>query len=81
MIATYLPSLLLSGLLFDIASMPLPLRIISNVVPAKYFIVVLRGLFLKDVGLAVLWVQGVAMLLFAAAGLSLAVRSFRKEIA
>jgi len=81
MIATYLPSLLLSGLLFDIASMPLVLRIISNIVPAKYFIVVLRGLFLKDVGLTVLWVQGVAMLLFAATGLSLAVRSFRKEIA
>lgn len=81
MIATYLPSLLLSGLLFDIAGMPLMLRIISNIVPAKYFIVVLRGLFLKDVGLSVLWVQGVAMLLFAGAGLSLAVRSFRKEIA
>jgi ABC-2 type transport system permease protein len=81
MLATYLPSLLLSGLLFDIAGMPLVLRIISNIVPAKYFIVVLRGLFLKDVGLAVLWVQGVAMLIFATVGLSLAVRSFRKEIA
>lgn len=81
MMATYLPSLLLSGLMFDIASMPIVLQVISNIVPAKYFIVVLRGVFLKDVGLSVLWVQGVAMVLFAAVGLSLAVRAFRKEIA
>lgn len=81
MLATYLPSLILSGLLFDIAGMPLVLRAISNVVPAKYFIVVLRGIFLKGVGLQVLWAQGIAMLVFAVGGLTLAVRSFRKEIA
>jgi ABC-2 type transport system permease protein len=80
MLATYLPSLILSGLMFDIAGMPLALRVISNVVPAKYFIVVLRGVFLKGVGLDVLWPQGVAMVVFAAVGLSLAVRSFHKEI-
>jgi len=81
MMATYLPSLMLSGLMFDLASMPIVLRVLSNVVPAKYFIVVLRGVFLKGVGLDVLWVQGVAMVIFAIVGLSLAVRSFHKEIA
>ncbi len=80
LLATYLPSLLLSGLIFDLASMPLVLRLISHLVPARYFIVVLRGLFLKGVGLNVLWIQGLAMLAFAAAGLGLALRSFRKEI-
>jgi ABC-2 type transport system permease protein len=81
MMATYLPSLLLSGLIFDIASMPWVLRVISNIVPAKYFIVVLRGIFLKGVGVDVLWAQGVGMVLFALAGLGLAVRSFHKELA
>ena len=80
MMATYLPSIILSGLMFDIASMPVVLRIISNVVPAKYFIVVLRGIFLKGVGFDVLWVQAAAMVIFAGVGLSLAVRAFRKEI-
>jgi ABC-2 type transport system permease protein len=80
MLATYLPSLILSGLMFDIGGMPLPLRMISQIVPARYFIVVLRGIFLKGVGLNVLWVQGVAMLVFAATGLTLAVRAFHKEI-
>lgn len=80
MIATYLPSLLLSGLMFDIANMPFVLRMITHVVPARYYIVVTRGLFLKGVGPHVLWIQGVGMILFAAAGLTLAVRAFRKEI-
>jgi ABC-2 type transport system permease protein len=81
MLATYLPSMLLSGLMFDISAMPLPLRLISLLVPARYFIVVTRGVFLKGVGLGVLWVQGAAMLLFAVVGLTLAVRAFHKEIA
>jgi ABC-2 type transport system permease protein len=81
LLATYLPSLLLSGLIFDLASMPLALRIISYVVPARYFIVVLRGIFLKGVGIGVLWAQGAFMVAFAVVGLGLAVRSFRKELA
>ena len=81
LLVTYLPSLLLSGLIFDLASMPFVLRLISYVVPARYFIVVLRGLFLKGVGIEVLWVQGALMLAFAVAGLGLAVRSFKKELA
>jgi ABC-2 type transport system permease protein len=81
MLATYLPSVLLSGLMFEIAAMPLPLRIISTVVPARYFVVVLRGVFLKGIGLGILWPQGLAMVAYAVIGLSLAVRAFKKEIA
>ncbi|MFQ5549691.1 MAG: ABC transporter permease [Gemmatimonadales bacterium] len=81
MISTYLPALLLSGFMFSIANMPLPLRIISNVVAAKYFIVVTRGVFLKGVGIGILWPQAVAMIVFAVAGVGLATRNFKKEIA
>ena len=81
MLATYLPSLLLSGLIFDIASMPLPLRVVSTIIPARYFVVVLRGVFLKGVGIDVLWTQGLAMVVFAVVGLGLAAHAFRKEIA
>jgi ABC-2 type transport system permease protein len=81
LLTTYIPSLLLSGLIFDLASMPFVLRVISLVIPARYFIVVLRGIFLKGVGPEVLWIQGLAMIAFATMGLTLAVRSFRKEIA
>jgi ABC-2 type transport system permease protein len=78
---TYLPAVLLSGYIFDLASMPVVIQGISHLIPARYFVTVSRGIFLKDVGIAVLWPQALAMLLFATAGVSLAVRAFRKEIA
>jgi ABC-2 type transport system permease protein len=81
MVATYLPAVLLSGFLFDVASMPVVLRGITFLVPARYYVSVTRGIFLKGVGLEVLWVQAAFMLLFAALGLTLATRAFRKELA
>lgn len=81
MVTTYLPALLLSGFLFDVGSMPAALRAVTYVVPARYYIVVTRGVFLKDVGIDVLWVQGLSMLLFATIGLGLAAAVFRKQIA
>ena len=81
MLATFLPGTLLSGLMFDISSMPKALQLISLAVPARYFITVVRGVFLKGVGPHVLWAQGLGMIIFAVMGLALAVRAFRKEIA
>ncbi len=80
MITTLLPALLLSGLMYDIAGMPAVLRGVSHLVPARYFVTVLRGIFLKGIGPHVLWAQGIGMILFATGGLVLAVRAFRKEI-
>jgi ABC-2 type transport system permease protein len=81
MLATYLPALLLSGLIFDLRAMPVVLQGISFIVPARYFVTVLRGIFLKGVGLDVLWPQGLAMVAYAVIGLTLAVRAFRKKLA
>ncbi|HEY3286634.1 MAG TPA: ABC transporter permease [Gemmatimonadaceae bacterium] len=80
MVATFLPALLLSGLLFDLNMMPPVLHAISALIPARYFVTVMRGIFLKDVGVSVLWSQGLAMVAYSIVGLGLAVRVFRKEI-
>ncbi len=80
MVATYLPALLLSGFLFDIAGMPLVLQAFTFLVPARYFVSVTRGILLKGVGAGVLWPQALFMVLFAVVGLTLATRVFRKEI-
>ena len=50
-----LPTILLSGFIFPITSMPLPLQIISNIMPAKWFIIILKGIMLKGVGLLFIW--------------------------
>lgn len=80
MVATYLPAILLSGFLFDIASMPPVLKGVTFLVPARYFVTVTRGVFLKGVGLEVLWPQALLMTLYAVLGLALATRAFRKEL-
>ncbi|GAB4328503.1 MAG: ABC transporter permease [Candidatus Zixiibacteriota bacterium] len=81
MIVTFLPAYLLSGFMFAIDVMPAVLRGITFLVPARYFLVVTRGIFLKGVGVDVLRVQGLLMIAFSIVGFLAAVRVFRKELA
>ncbi len=80
LVTTFLPAFLLSGFMFRIEVMPQVLRLLTYLVPARYFLVVTRGIFLKGVGAGVLHVQGFLMILFGVVGLVLAVRVFRKEL-
>lgn len=81
LIVTLLPSMLLSGFLFELAAMPTVLQAISLAVPARYYVVVARGIMLKGVGPGVLWIQSLFMVAYALVGFALAMRVFRKEIA
>lgn len=81
LVSTYLPALLLSGFVFAIANMPTVLQLISYIVPARYFVIATRGIFLKGVGLHVLWPEALGLAAFAAVGIGLATRVFRKELA
>lgn len=80
MVATFLPAFLLSGFMYAISIMPVPLQAVTYLVPARYFLVVTRGIFLKGVGIEVLRVQGLLMIAFGVLGLVLATRAFKKEI-
>ncbi|MEW6710096.1 MAG: ABC transporter permease, partial [Candidatus Riflebacteria bacterium] len=74
LMAGYLPTLFLSGFVFAIPNMPWFLQKISSIVPARYFITILRSLYLKGVGLEILWLNAVLLaayaLLFVAASQS-----------
>lgn len=80
MLLTFLPAFLLSGFMFSVDVMPVILRGVTYLVPARYFLVVTRGIFLKGVGMEVMRVQGLLMIAFSIIGLGLAVRVFRKEL-
>ena len=80
MLATFLPAFLLSGFMFAISVMPAPLRAITYLIPARYFLVVTRGIFLKGVGVEVLRVPGPADGRLRRVGLGLAVKVFHKEL-
>lgn len=80
MVATYLPAFLLSGFMFDVKVMPALLEGLTYLIPARYFLVVTRGIFLKGVGLEVLRVPALLMVAFGLAGFFAAVLAFRKEL-
>jgi ABC-2 type transport system permease protein len=80
MITAYLPSFLLSGFIYPIENMPAVLQVITFIVPARYFVEILKGLFLQGVGLSVLWPEVLALVIYAVLILNLARKRFTKRI-
>lgn len=80
MVATMLPSLLLSGFTFPLENMPGWLQALSWIIPARYFVNITRGLFLKGVGLDVLWPDVLAMVVYATLMIALATSRFKRSL-
>ena len=77
--SSLLPSFLLSGFVFPISSMPIPLQVISNISVNKFFLVVVRGIMLKGVGFPAIWEQFLYMALFAAITLGISAARIRRK--
>lgn len=77
---TTLPSVLLSGFIFPIISMPIVLQVISYLVPAKYYLVVIRGIMLKGTGLAYFYQPVLFLLAFGTILLLLSVKRFKTNL-
>ena len=72
LLTSFLPTLMLSGFIFPISSMPVFLQAITHLAPARYFLVILRGILLKGVGVGLLWVDILSLAAFSLAVLALA---------
>jgi ABC-2 type transport system permease protein len=72
LLVSLLPTIMLSGFIFPISSMPRVLQLVTYVVPARYFLVALRGIVLKGSSIDTLWVPLAALAIYAVAVLSLA---------
>jgi ABC-2 type transport system permease protein len=79
LLASFLPTLMLSGFIFPIASMPELLQAITRIVPARYFLTALRGILLKGVGVDVVWPDLAALGLFSGVVLALASVRLRRQ--
>ncbi len=77
----YLPAVLLSGFMFPIANMPEVVQAFTYLNPLRYFLIIIRGIFLKGAGVAILWPQMLALLVLGSLVLTLAVKRFHKNIA
>lgn len=76
----FMPFTFLSGFTFPIENMPHWVQAITYIIPLRYFITIIRGIFLKGVGIAELWQQALALLVFGGVILSLSVLRFRKRL-
>ena len=81
LVTTFLPSFLLSGFLYAIENMPVPIQVITQVVPARYFVTIVRGIFLKGIGIRLLWGQVLFLAAFSILVFWAAERKMRQKLA
>ena len=81
LISSFLPAFLLSGFVYAIETMPPVIQLITHVVPARYFVTILKGVFLKGVGARLLWGELGFLALYAAIVFLLATRKLNQKLA
>jgi len=81
MLTSFLPAFLLSGFVYSIENMPRLIQWITHIIPARYFITILKGVFLKGIGLRILWGEVALLVAFAAIVFILATRKLRQKVA
>lgn len=78
-VTSLLPSLILSGFIFPIESMPVPIQVLTNITPAKFYIVILRAILLRGMGISAFWTQLIYLGLFGTVFIVLATLADRKS--
>ena len=79
-VTTVLPAFLLSGFIFPLENMPAPIQAVSHIISARYFVLILRGIYLKDVGLEILWPEALFLAGFGIIVLTAAMVKFKKKL-
>jgi ABC-2 type transport system permease protein len=81
MLSSFLPAFLLSGFIYSLENMPQITQTISRIVPARYFVTILKGIFLKGIGFELLWLEVLALGLYGLLVFSLAKSKMRQKVA
>jgi ABC-2 type transport system permease protein len=81
MVLTFVPAFLLSGFAYAISNMPRPIQVVTYVIPARYFVALLKGIYLKGVGLDILAGEAALLVVFAVGAVALAMARFKKKLA
>lgn len=80
MITSFLPAFLLSGFVYSIENMPTVIQVVTYVIPARYFVTILKGIFLKGVGVEILWLELALLVVYAVVLLAVATRKLREKV-
>lgn len=81
MVLTFLPSFLLSGFMYAISNMPPPIQLLTYLIPARYFVALLKGIYLKGIGLEILAAEAGLLALFGTVVMTVAIVKFKKKVA
>jgi ABC-2 type transport system permease protein len=81
MLSSFLPAFILSGFIFAIENMPAVIQVFTYVFPTRYFVSILKGIFLRGVGMHVLWFEVALLSVYATAVFLIAVRKLRQKVA
>lgn len=77
----YMPTFLLSGFAYPIANMPEVIQYFTLINPMRYYLIIIRGIFLKGVGIDILWTNFLVLLLFGIFVITMSTLRFQKKIA
>lgn len=80
MLSSLLPTFLLSGFVFPIESMPKPLQLVTYMVPARYFLEILRGILLKGIGIKILWSNILCLVIYSFVMIAFSTMRFKKHL-
>jgi ABC-2 type transport system permease protein len=80
MVTTFLPAFLLSGFMYAISNMPKMIQVMTHLIPARYFVALLKGIYLKGIGLNILFMEAGLLALFGVLMFSLANVKFKKKL-
>ncbi len=75
-----LPTILISGFIFPIASMPLPLQLLSNTIPAKWFLIIIKAIMLQGVGFESIWRETLILVLSTLGLIGLSLKKFKTRL-
>lgn len=79
-LSSFLPAFLLSGFIYSVENMPVVIQVITYIVPAKYFVTILKGVFLKGIGLDVLWAPALLLMVYATVIFTAATRKLKAKL-
>jgi ABC-2 type transport system permease protein len=81
LIALFLPTIMLSGFMFPIENMPLPLRTVSNIVPAKWYYIIVKSVMIKGLGIKAVWKETLVLTGMMVFFLTMAIKKFKIRLA
>ena len=76
----FLPTIMLSGFMFPIENMPLPLQIVSNIVPSKWFFIIVKNVMIKGVGFSHIWKETLILMGMLVFLLAVSIRKFKTRL-